>query len=149
MSSGSLVGNSARRSSAAIANARPLFCPFGPDLSCLRVRQGAQLTCVGHRVPVSVVVEVGEDTKVLSVPLAYAVGPPVQIGFAVRASVEVIMVRAVEPHVNRCRGGSQDTRQAGATHHHVGCVVAAQQVEDGIDGPAVVSELDGDVHPFR
>jgi hypothetical protein len=48
------------------------------------------------------------------------------------------MVRAVEPHVNRCRGGSQDTGQAGATHHHVGCV-AAQQVEDGI----------GDTHPFR
>ena len=40
------------------------------------------------------------------------------------------MVRAVEPHVNRCRGGSQDTGQAGATHHHISCVVAAQQVEE-------------------
>ena len=65
--------------------------------------------------PVPVVVEVGEDAKMLSVPLADPVGPPVQIGFAVRASLEVIMVRAVEPHVNRCRGGSQDTEQAGAT----------------------------------
>src|SRR5215211_867181 len=110
----------------------------------LRVRQGAQPTCVGDRVPVSVVVEVGEDVKVLSVPLADAVGPPVQIGFAVRASVEVAMVRAVEPHVNRSRGGSQDTGQASAAHHYVGCVVAAQQVEDGIDGPAMVAELDGD-----
>jgi len=27
--------------------------------------------------------------------------------------------------------------------------VAAQQVEDGIDGPAVVTELDGDTHLFR
>jgi hypothetical protein len=71
------------------------------------------------------------------------------IGFAVRASVEVIMVRAVEPHVNRCRGGSQNTGQAGAIHHHIGCVVAAQQVEDRIDGPAVVAGLDGDTHPFR
>ena len=50
--------------------------------------------------PVSVVVEVDEDAKVLSVPLADPVGPPVQIGLVVRASVEVIMVRAVEPHVN-------------------------------------------------
>ncbi len=41
-------------------------------------------------------------------PLADAVGPPVQIGVAVRASVEVIMVKAVEPHVNRCRGDSQE-----------------------------------------
>jgi hypothetical protein len=90
---------------------------------------------------------VSEDAKVLSVPLADPVGPPVQIGIAVQAGVEVIMVRAVEPHVNRCRGGSQDTGQACATHHHIGCVVAAQQVEDGIDGPAVVAELDGDTHP--
>jgi hypothetical protein len=80
-------------------------------------------------VTVSVVVEIGEDAKVLSMPLADAVGPPVQIGVAVPVSVEVIMVRAVEPHVNRCRGGSQDTGQAGATHHHTDCVVAAQQVE--------------------
>ena len=99
--------------------------------------------------PVSVVVEVREDAEVLSVPLADAVGPPVQIGVAVRASVEVIMVRAVEPHVNRCRGGSQDTGQAGATHHHIGCLVAAQQVEERLDGPAVVAELDGDTHPVR
>ena len=148
-SPGSLGGNSAGCSGAAIANARPLFCRFGPDLSGLRVRQGAQPTCVGHRVPVSVVVEVDEDAKMLSVPLPDAVGPPVQIGFAVRAGVEVIMVRAVEPHVNRCRGGQQDTGQAGATHHHIGCVVPAQQLEDGIDGPAVVAELDGDTHPFR
>jgi hypothetical protein len=44
------------------------------------------------------------------------------------------MVRAVELHINRCRGGSQNTGQAGAIHHHIGCVVAAQQVEDRIDG---------------
>jgi hypothetical protein len=99
-SSGSLGGNSA---SALVQRLRTpgLSCRFGPDLSGLRVRQGAQPTCVGHRVPVSVVVEVSEDAKVLSVPLADAVGPPIQIGVAVRASVEVIMVRAVEPHVNR------------------------------------------------
>jgi hypothetical protein len=48
-------------------------------------------------VPVSGVVVIGEYAKVLPVPLADAVGPRVQIGFAVRASVEVIMVRAVEP----------------------------------------------------
>jgi hypothetical protein len=46
-------------------------------------------------VPISVVVEVDEDAMVLSVPLADAVGPPVQIGLTVRAGVEVIMVRAV------------------------------------------------------
>ena len=49
--------------------------------------------------PVSVVVEVGKGAKVLSVPLADPVGPSVQISVAVRASVEVIMVRAVEPHI--------------------------------------------------
>ena len=59
------------------------------------------------------------------------------------------MVRAVEPHINRRRSGSQDTGQAGATHHHIGCLMAAQQVEDRIHGPAVVAELDGDTHPFR
>jgi hypothetical protein len=47
------------------------------------------------------------------------------------------MVRAVEPQINRCRGGSQHTGQACATHHHIGCLVAAQQLEDRIDGPAV------------
>jgi len=50
-------------------------------------------------VPVSVVVEVGKGAKVLSVPLADPVSPPVQISVAVRARVEVIMVRAVEPHM--------------------------------------------------
>jgi|SRR4029450_5710554 hypothetical protein len=90
-------------------------CRSGADLSDLRVRQGAQPTSVGHGAPVSVVVEVSENAKVLSVPLADAVGPPVQIGVAVRASIEVIMVRAVESDVNRCRSGSQDTGQAGAT----------------------------------
>jgi hypothetical protein len=73
-SSGSLDGNSARCSGAAIANARPLFGRFGPDPSGLRVRQGAQPTCIGHRVPVSVVIEVGENAKLLSVPLADPVG---------------------------------------------------------------------------
>jgi hypothetical protein len=87
--------------------------------------------------------------EVLSVPLANAVCPPAQIGFTVRAGVEVIMVRAVEPQIDRWRGGSQDTGQAGATHHHVGRVVAAQQVEDRIDYPAVVPQLDSETHPFR
>ncbi len=59
------------------------------------------------------------------------------------------MVRAVEPNVDRCRGSSQHTGQAGATHHHIGCLVAAQQVEHRIDGPAVVAELDTRHHRFR
>jgi hypothetical protein len=63
----------------------------------------------------SVVGEVSEDAKVLSATRGCG-RPPIHIGFAIRASVEVIMVRAVEPHVNRCRGGSQDTGQTGASH---------------------------------
>jgi hypothetical protein len=68
-----------------------LCCRFGPDLSGLGARQSAQPTCVGHRVTVSVLIEVGEDAKAFTLPFADAVGPPVQIGFTVRASVKVIM----------------------------------------------------------
>jgi len=93
-SSGSLGGNSARCSGAAIASARPLFCRFGPDLSGLQVRQGAQPTCVGHCVPVSVVVEVGEDASTCPIHR----GPPPGLCLSNKCRGRLVAPRPTAPN---------------------------------------------------
>ena len=99
--------------------------------------------------PCAVVVEVDEHVAAATGPLPHPVGPPAQVGVAVRAGVEVPGVGAVHPDVDERRGRPQHARQLRAAHHAVGRTVPLEQREHAVVVPAGVPELHGHPHPRR
>jgi hypothetical protein len=59
----------------------------------------------------AVVVEVGEHVAALGTPLADPLGPPSEVIFGIRAGVEVLVVRAVEPDEGEARRRAEHARQ--------------------------------------
>src|SRR6478672_1987377 len=79
--------------------------------------------CVAHRVAAAVVVEVGVDVPAGRLPFADPVGPPCQLLLGIGPGVEVVPVRAVQPHVDEGGGGAQDAGKLRPAHHAVGGAV--------------------------
>ena len=61
--------------------------------------------------------------------------------------MQVIMVRAVHPHVDEICSSAQHARQVRAAHHAIRGLVVCQQRESLLAVPAVMPELDRHPNP--
>jgi hypothetical protein len=85
---------------------------------------------VAYRVRVTVVVEVDEHIVTGQVPFPDPVSPPPQVGVRVGTGVQMVMIRAVHPQVDKISGDAQRVRQARPAHHAIRGPVLLQQRED-------------------
>ena len=90
----------------------------------------------------AVVIEIHEHVAPLAFPLADAIGPPGEVGIRIRAAVEMLGVRPVQPQVDEGRRRPEDARQVRPAHHAVGGAVPFEQRVDRVVVPAGVAELD-------
>jgi ABC-2 type transport system ATP-binding protein len=104
---------------------------------------------VPYRVRVTVVVEVDVHVLAGQTPFPDPVSPPLQVRIGVRAGVQVIVIRAVHPHVHEIGSGAQHARQVRPAHHAIRRPVFCQQRESRFAVPATVSELHRHPNPFR
>ena len=104
---------------------------------------------VPYRVSVAVVVEVGEHVLACQVPLPDPVSPPLQVSAGVGASVQVMVIWAVQSQVDEIGGSAQHARQGRPAHYAIRGPVFFQQGEDLLAMPAGVPELHRHPYPAR
>src|ERR1700744_1917029 len=78
---------------------------------------GGESPRVADRVGVTVIIEIDENVAAALAPLTAAVGPPAQVGIAVRAGVEMLVVRAVQASVGEAGRDPEQAGQVRAAHH--------------------------------
>src|SRR4051794_34843671 len=91
-----------------------------------------QCQCIPHRIPAAVIVKVHEHVPANALPLPDAVRPPAQIVIAVRARVEMMVVRPVKPDVDEGPCCPQNATEASAAHHAVRRAMLLEQREHAV-----------------
>lgn len=118
-----------------------------PDGWCRRAPAALGGSTPADRVRVAVVVEVDKHVVDGRAPFPGPVSPPRQVGAGVGTGAQVMMIRAVHPHVDEICAGAQHSRQVRPAHWAVRGAVFFQRREDLLAMPAAVPELHRHPHP--